>query len=247
MKAFEDTKKLFQEFTHYTRPLSYEEWLASPQDDKAALLYVQFYNEITLAWYKTKSFFVLEEDGVSTMIQYLMKNVPVIESNPKRFKPGYIYRVAYNCLYCISHDIKRDIERFECETSNIISDASGEEFDLFDITITDTDDADEILTKKKFWSIIDSMGLETEKVINYLLNSQSLDKAKFKMSDPSIRASWSKKTEKEKSTESFSYQCAKNNYELDPLKDLSVSADRCQEIIEELKEKLEAFKSVYYV
>ena len=88
--AFSETRNLFITSTGYTRPLSYDEWNMVPSEHKAAVLFVQFYDEITLAWYKTKSFFVVEEDGVSTMLQYLMKNVPINENDSKRFKPSYI-------------------------------------------------------------------------------------------------------------------------------------------------------------
>lgn len=245
--AFADTKNLFREYTGYTQPLSYEEWMAKPDDQKAVILYVQFYEQITLAWYKTKSFFVQEEDGVDTMVQYLMKNVPIIKENPNRFKASYIYQVAYNCLYCISHDIQRDKDRWALETSNIAGEYdNGVEIDLFDTIIDNCQDSEGNMTRKLFWAVIEQMGPETEKVINYLLNGQSLGKATFRMSDPSLKASWEKKTAREKDQAMLAYTAGKSNYELDPLKDISVSAERAEEIIKELQEKLDAFKSVYY-
>lgn len=242
--AFRETRNLFINYTNYTRPLSYAEWLAVPEDNKAAVLYVQFYEQITLAWYKTKSFFVLEEDGVSTILQYLVKNVPILKENSARFKPSYIYQVAYNCLYCISHDIKRDIERWENETSNIIG-YGEDELDLFDTVVSNCCDADEELTKQKFWAIIEQMGPETEKVVNHLLNGTPMKKAAFRSSDPSTRASWEKKTDKEKKEAMFFYEVTKKNYEIDPLKDIAVSAQQAEEIIKNLREKLDAYRSVY--
>lgn len=209
--AFAETKKLFIESTRYTRPVSYEEWILIPQEHKAAVLFVQFYDEITLAWYKTKSFFVVEEDGVSTMLQYLIKNVPIIENDPKRFKPSYIYKVAYNCLYCISHDIKRDIERFEKEVSNIVM--SGEDqLDLFDTVPAKSDMYDEVM-RKEFWAIIESEGLKTQKVINHLLNGESLGTV-------------SKRSK---------------SYATDPLRDIAVSVEEMENIIADLKRKLARF------
>ena len=195
--------------------MSYEEWMIVPQEHKAAVLFVQYYNEITLAWFKTKSFFVLEEDGVSTMLQYLVKNVPIIENDPKRFKSGYIYKVAYNCLYCISHDIKRDIERYENEVSNIVT--SGEDqLDLFD-TVSSSQDIDDILAKEEFWKIIENMGLKTQKVINHILNGESLDKVSRRSS----------------------------KYASDPLRDISVSLDEMEEIISQLRVKLAKFENLF--
>lgn len=209
--AFNETKKLFITSTGYTRPLSYEEWMMIPSGHKAAVLFVQFYDEITLAWYKTKSFFVLEEDGVSTMLQYLVKNVPIIENDPKRFKPSYIYKVAYNCLYCISHDIKRDIERYENEVSNIVM--SGEDqLDLFDTVVSNSGIYEEIM-RKEFWSVIENMGVKTQKVINHLLNGESLGLV-------------SKRSK---------------SYDTDPLRDIAVSVDEMEAIIIDLKKKLARF------
>lgn len=216
--AFKETKNLFIDYTNYSRPLSYAEWLSVPDDNKAAILYVQFYEQITLAWFKTKSFFVLEEDGVSTMLQYLVKNVPIIKENPKRFTPAYIYKVAYNCLYCISHDIKRDIARWENETSNIVTSGDGDELDLFD-TVVIGDGFDESMTRGDFWAIIEMMGPETEKVINHLLNGESLDAVN---------------------------KLAKS-YKDDPLRDVSVTLDQMEVIMEQLRTNLAAFRKIYNV
>ena len=213
--AFTETRNLFINSVGYTRPLSYDEWMLVPSNHKAAVLFVQFYDQITLAWYKTKSFFVVEEDGVSTMLQYLMKNVPIIENDPKRFKPSYIYKVAYNCLYCISHNIKRDIERFENEVSNIV--ACGEDqLDLFD-TVASGNTVEDAIDKEEFWSLIENMDLKTQKVLNHLLNGESLNKV------------------------------SKRNpmYELDPLRDIVVSVEEMEQIIEQLKIKLEKYSNMF--
>lgn len=216
--AFYETRNLFRSYTGYTRPLSYNDWLLVADSDKAAVLYVQFFDEITLAWNKTKSFYALEEDAVSTVLQYLSKNVPILINDPKRFTSAYIYRVAYNCLYCISHDIKRDRERYENETSNIV--ICGEDvLDLFDTVITHDDEIDVRAARTEFWRVIETMGPETEKVINHILNGESLGKV------------------------------SKRNkaYEADPLRDVSVTADKMEAVIEELKVKLDRFRNVYHV
>lgn len=213
MNAFAETRNLFIDATgyDYSKPLSYESWNTKiPEDLKTAVLFVQFYDQITLAWYKTKSFFVVEEDAVSTILQYLMKNVPIIEKDSKRFKPSYIYKVAYNCLYCISHDIKRDIQRWENEVSNLVT--CGEDtVDLFD-TVADKDPIEEVLRKKEFWSIIENTDMKTQKVINHLLNGETLKKSK-------------------------------KSYEGDPLKEVAVSLDEMDEIIDNLRELLSAYSN----
>ena len=75
---FRETRKLYINYLQYTKPLSYVEWVALPEDHKAAALFVQYFDQIELAWYKAKSFFTSEEDGVYTVMQYLMKNVDKI-------------------------------------------------------------------------------------------------------------------------------------------------------------------------
>lgn len=215
MNAFSETKNLFIAHVQYTGPVSYSEWLEFPDDHKAAVLFIQFFDQITLAWYKTKSFFVLEEDGVSIVLQYLSKNVPILKDNPKRFTPAYIYKVAYNCLYCISHDIKRDIERFENEVSNIVG-CGDNQLDLFDTVCSPRDLYHEVC-KADFWDIIESSSLETKKVINHLLNGEPLDRVKSRSA----------------------------KYANDPLKDIEVSVDQMEIIIAELREKLNNFVDLF--
>lgn len=213
-EAFKDTRNLFILGTRYTTPLTFAEWKNIPRSQMSAVLFVQFYEEITLAWYKTRSFYTPEEDGVSTVCQYLEKNVDIILNDPKRFSSSYIYKVAYNCLYCICHDIKRDRDRWENETSNIvITDDGSEELDLFD-TIKDATESPEhkyldSQMKADFWETIAEGGDEAIKVVNHLLRGDSLKKCKCKD---------------------------------DMLKDVEVSVERMGEIIEDLKIKLARFR-----
>ena len=160
MSAFSDTNDLFRNHLEYTRPISYVEWLALSQDKKSALLFVQFYEQITLAWYKTKSYYAQDEDGVSTVLQYLMKNVPVIENDEKRFTPNYIYKVAYNCLYCICHDIKRDKDRAEKEISNIV--------------VTTDDELDSVL-RNTLWEVVNELGPKAKKYVIQTMSGTSIN------------------------------------------------------------------------
>lgn len=172
---FYATRAMFINHTAYNKPLSYEEWMNLSAQHKAAVLYVQFFDQITLAWYKVRSFYAQEEDGVSTIMQYLIKNVPVIEKNPKRFTPNYIYRVAFNCLYCICHDIQRDRLRWELECSNLVS-AGEEVLDLFDTVSEDPDFVDGYSIdsyRERFWDIIEDMDKDTQTVIAEILDNKS--------------------------------------------------------------------------
>lgn len=160
--AFAETKNLFQAYVGYTKPLSYEEWLATDDDSKAAVLYVQFYDEITLAWYKVKSLYTPEERGVEEMMTYLMKNVKILKDNPNRFNSRYMYQVAYNCLYCICHDIKGDKERFALERSNILQ-VGDTEVDLFD-TCAQAGTIEHTLATEAFWRVVERTGRTDEEV-----------------------------------------------------------------------------------
>lgn len=183
---FHESKKLFRSAINYTKPLTYDDWMNLDPEYKAAALYVQFYDTILLAWYKVKSFYTNSEDGVETVLQYLMKNVPIIEKDPKRFTPAYIYRVAYNCLYCICHDIKRDKERFEKEVSNIQYNSNNEEFDLFD-TVVDTSTTDEqyaeYIASIKFWNTVDNLGDDVVAYVECILSNKKLPIKLQKQSD----------------------------------------------------------------
>lgn len=191
------TRRMLREYVNYTGPMTYSDWLSLPDyiqkknkdgvlekiatGNKAAVLFLQFYEQITLAWYKTKSYYAMDEDGVSTVLQYLEKNVQKIKDSPKRFTPAYIYKVAYNCLYCICHDIQRDKLRAENEMSNIQPNGSdGEELDWFD-SVCDTryDMVDEICRRDTFhisneiWDMIEDMGVPTKKVVAKLMKENS--------------------------------------------------------------------------
>lgn len=213
--AFHDTRSMYLNYLDYKKPLSFDEWNACNLDQKIAVLFVQFYSEITLAWSKVNSFEqITGEEGVSTICQYLKKNVPVIEKNPARFSAAYLYKVAYNCLYCICHDRKCDKERWENETSAIVV-KDGTEYNLFDTVAdrngTPADVMDKRNMEAEFWSIVRSLGAEAEKVLRYLSSGDEKDLKKL---NPRAK-----------------------NYKNDPLRDIEVTPKRAAEIIKQLKER----------
>lgn len=215
LSSFYDARRLFREYTGYSEPLSFDEWNSHPSGHKAALLFVQFFDQITLAWEKANAFdFIDGEEGVSIVNQYLNKNVPIIENQPKRFTPRYIYRVAYNCMYCICHDLLSVKDRWENETSGIVV-HDGEELNLFD-TFADTkgsasDVSEYAGFEKEFWSVIEDEGLSAEKVMRYLM---SHDAADLKKMNPRNK-----------------------RYKLDPLRDVDVKLEEVDSIISVLREK----------
>lgn len=172
---FRQTRNLYINYLQYDKQLSYVEWVSLPDDSKAAALFVNFFDQIELAWYKSKSLFTSEEDGVYTVMQYLMKNVEIIKNDPKRYTPNYIYRVAYNCLYCICHDPIIERIRYENTTSNIVK-TSDNEVDLFDTTVSIYSEVEIQFEKKQLVDIIRSLSLKEKKVIAHLVEGAPLTK-----------------------------------------------------------------------
>ena len=217
MGAFHDTKIFFSEVINYKKQLSYDEWMMLNPEYKAAALFVNYFPAIFGAWEKCKSFYTPEEDGVSTMMQYLQKNVPILEETPAKYTPQYIYRVAYNCLYCICHDIKSTRRIWENETSNIVG-YGEDELDLFDLAVASDGSMEDQVVRQKFWNIVRSLGPKSEKVLNHIMNGDSLGKVN---------------------------KCSKK-YKSDPLRDIEVKLEEVDDIPSEIRLILSAFRSEYY-
>ena len=171
---FYATREMFIEYTQYKHPLSYEEWLNVIDDHKAAVLYCQFFEQITLAWHKLKAPYSSECDGVDEVVQYLQKNVAIIKNDEKRFTPSYIYRIVYNCLYCLCKDPNRYKRTFENECSNIQVSSDGE-YDLFDTVADKHANIESTLdnaAKNRIWKAIESRGRKTVIVVAELLGEE---------------------------------------------------------------------------
>lgn len=218
--ALYETRNFYCNFINFSNPLSFQEWNSLPRDHKAITLFLQFFNEIVLAWDKANTLdFIDCEEGVEIINQYLEKNVSIIENDPKRFTPSYIYRVAYNCMYCICHDRKCDKERLANETSAIVMN-DGKELNLLDLASTGEDASEESeyqMFQKEFWAVIEDYGLEAEKVMRYLISNNADDLKKI-----------SKRNK---------------NYKADPLSDVEVSLEDAQNIISTLREKFSSVSS----
>lgn len=213
LNAFFETRNLFISYTSYVKPLSFEQWKAVPEDQKAAVLFVQFFEQICMAYNKANKTVINAEDAVSIVLQYLEKNVKKILDQPNRFTPAYIYRISYNCIYCILENDKLQMRL--SETSDHVSDDDGE-FNLVDCLGIGSDSAEDEYDKKevmdRIWKIIEDSGLESVKVANYLLSGNADDLKKV-----------SKRSK---------------NYASDPLRDVEVSLESLEAIISDLRVKL---------
>lgn len=243
LAAFYETRDMFRNYYKYIEPLTFEEWSALSDDDKLTVLFLQYFPEITLAWDKANVFdFIEGEEGVSTTLQYLQKQIcdcyikghpkkkvskeyfnahpdeceerRVIEENPKKFSAAYIYKVCYNSLYCICHDLKSVKDRWENETSSIVT-YGEDELSLFDIiedkhgSIFDVVDAKDF--EEEFWAIIEDTGVSAEKIMRYLLSGNKADLKKVNASSES--------------------------YKLDPLRDVEVSKETLISVLDHLRKK----------
>ena len=230
---FIQTRKMFRSYlSGYPKNLTFEEWNKADDDDKAALLYVNFYQEVTLAWYNSVVakgvIYISQEDGVSTVLQYLMKNVSKISEDPERYSAEYVYTVCKNCLLKLWQTRTTEMHRCNVEVSHefqveAAGTVLGKNFkeggtvDYWDLTPSEDDDLETQLLKESIWNIIRHMGPKAEKVVNHLINpSDTLRKVSTKSSERDI----------------------------DRLADVSVSQAEYDAIIEELKVKLAPFKDV---
>ena len=169
---FGATFKMFRDHINYTDPLSYDEWLASADDLKAAILYVQFFEQISLAWYKLKTDAAIEEECVEEVIQYLLKNVPIIEANESKFSPRYIYRICYNCIYCKSIDPYKGQTAKTSWYNNTTSqylDCGDSVIDLCDNKPSEDAAVEDVLSRENFWKLIEDMGEDTLSLVSKLL------------------------------------------------------------------------------
>ena len=170
---FVRTRNMFREhLSGSPKNPTYEEWLEVDYDDKACSLFVKFYQEITLAWYSavisSGIVYISQEDGVSTVLQYLMKNVDYIINDKNRYSTEYIYQVCYNCLLSLWRTRSTEMKRSGLEISNELDPATksamyGDRFsdkslNLWDLVPSEDDDIETQQTKEAIWNIIDHMG-----------------------------------------------------------------------------------------
>ena len=181
-QEFISTRRLFEEYIGYTHPYTYDEWNKLPKDYKTSALYVQFFDQILFAYYNKRKPSGTEEECVETVIQYLMKNVPIIEANSLKYTPAYIYRVCANCIYCVGESIG-PVTRYKLEISNntIMFD---EPADIFDYTedkrFSDEHDYDKKYMISRFWKYIDSLEEDVQMYVSIiLLGGNGVNKCRF--------------------------------------------------------------------
>lgn len=218
---FIQTRNMFREYlSRYSKNPSYYEWKNADPDDKASLLFVTFFKEITLAWDKAVVscgiVYISQDDAVSTVLQYLMKNVSKINSDENRYTANYIYQICYNCLLSLWRTRGTERQRCGCEISNEYTEG-GVAVNLWDLVPSEDDDIETKQTKEAFWTVIHHMGPKAEKVVNHIINP---DDTLHKISQSS------------------------SERPIDRLADVSVSKKEYEEIIAELRVQLMPYKDL---
>ena len=190
MNQFKESLNRFKSALTRLEYNTYWEWMLIPDELKAAALYVQFYDTITLAWSKTRKPFIEEDIAVSTVLQYLVKNVDIIKKNRSRFTSNYIYKVTFNALYPLGR-IQRDIDFFYNEhasTAEMLHNKNcdwADELDPDNVFYTEsvfiekmitTDSYSEDSSVEEIWEIIESCDDDTKRVIEFLVGGKKLGK-----------------------------------------------------------------------
>lgn len=221
---FIQTRNMFRDYlTGYPKNLDFNSWSNAATEDKAALLFVAFFPEITLAWNNAVVslgvVYISQEDGVSTVLQYLMKNVDKITADEKRYSPKYIYTVCYNCLLGLWRSRGTEMQRSaieispDCELDGAFGNTVS--VNLWDLVPSEDDNPETVQVKEAIWNVIRHMGPKAEKVVNHLINpGDSLHKVSAKAT-------------------------SRDN---DRLADVSVTESEYVAIVEELKVKLTPYK-----
>lgn len=176
---FTKTRNNFREATNCDYPLSYEEWMALPEDKKVAALFVNFFDTITLAWYKAQAEYIEENDGISLLMQYLLKNIPILKENPKKYNEKYIYSVSWNSMASLRR-VKSAQDRYNLTTSQYATTADGDdEYDLFNTIPDDSDITEGDEVQKAVNGIMDiyfRADSATKEVISHIVNGTKIGK-----------------------------------------------------------------------
>lgn len=169
---FQLTREMFTEaMTAYQFPMSYEEWMNVPDDYKCAALFINFYDTITLAWQKQKVYFLEDEDAVSMIIQYLLKNVDKIKADSKRYKGAYIFTVAARAIIGFVRPMARQ-EYYDNYQGQYFDTPDGGEKDIFEILEDKIDRFDQ----EKFCSIIASLSGDEFELAMTIISAKPLTK-----------------------------------------------------------------------
>lgn len=163
--AFYDTRIYFRECLGIIEDVSYRGWMQLSYDDKLPVLYLQFFDQIILAWNRIKTEYSDDSECVSYVLQYLMKNVRYIMNDEARYTAEYMYTVAYNCLFSKCRTRKIDHQRNSIEVPEYIQD----DLSWFDIC-ADSRSVEGMEEAASIWKLLDDQDADTMTVVMHLIN-----------------------------------------------------------------------------
>ena len=172
--AFTTTCLMFSNYLGFRNRLSYTDWVSLPKDSKVPALFVGFYDEIKLANFKRHRNYSDDTLSVETVIQYLTKNVPMIEADSSRYNPKYIYRVAYNCIGSLWCEGSAAHRAYHHSIDHYVAGNDDELISRLDFIPDNANveiivELDEELSREAFWRIVDSLDLHTRTFIQNIL------------------------------------------------------------------------------
>ena len=184
MSQFERTYEMLKVYIGDRDYRTYWDWMVLPERMKAPALYVKFFDSILIAWIKLHEDFMSEEDNVSEVLQYLMKNVDKIKGNRQKYNGAYIYRIAFNCI-CARRRIQRDIDWYFNRRSDIdmiqtsehmySDDPDGEAFTIDRMFVVDNE-IEEIEYESSFWEVVNTCTKEEKRLLEYFLGGKPVGK-----------------------------------------------------------------------
>lgn len=178
-----------------TDKLSYDEWSIRPDNQKAVLLFVNFFEQIELAWYKERGKHTYEEDGVSEALNtcsYLcglsLKSGKQGNSkiNQNSYNPRFIFSAMKNAFNSLNYERKSTRSQYRHPNDEITvcgqytKSSEGDELDIFEF-LSDGDDIVSEIESNNFWSIIENMDLNAQEVVDRLINGKKLCKGQEKI------------------------------------------------------------------
>lgn len=185
---FAITRDMLREYLQFTDALSYAEWSEAPDADKAALLFLQFYDQIYLAWGNIKYRNTYEDSAVSEamrMCLYLCGlsvghgKAADVKISAKTYNPGYMYMAMYRAFTSLNCSRGESRSTYQPKNSRIAvyyqyQTIGTTEVDLLqDVPAYDNPETE--LDRQEFWRIVDSQGKDASAIARRVVTRKYLN------------------------------------------------------------------------
>lgn len=161
-------------------PITFQTWSNLSEDLRGIALYVNFYEQVTLAWYKAKQAYRVnhdECDGVSNLLHRLQKVSEKVIMNEKMFTKSYIYTCCYRSLSSVT----RALRNRTLEFNNLMCDSYNKTVntDYGDIELIDMIEGESFETQYLSYLFDETYANETDEVkevIDYAMQKSKVPK-----------------------------------------------------------------------